>query len=125
MKYIHEMNSTNDAMIAIIESAHGTTDLTYVKMFLGHARNELNRRRPGMEGIGRDKAFGYLIQEIETAQHQEIDYGNVLDCVTDLDPEGYEDLTASMEDGSKTRKSLAWAIQELVYPALEAADAIA
>ena len=65
-----------------------------------------------------------IIREIKAARYEEIDFGVILDWVTDLGPEGYEDLTAG-EDEEPPRKSLVWAIQELTWPALDAAEAMA
>ena len=114
--------TTNAALIAIIAAAHGEMNLDRIIETLEAARAELLRRRPGTEGLGRDRAFRGIIREMEAAKDEEIDFGNILDWVTDLDPEGYEDLTAG-EDTEPPRQSLAWAIQELTWPALDAADA--
>ena len=116
--------TTNEALIAIIAAAHGEMNIDRIIETIEAARAELIRRRPGTEGLGRDRAFGYLIREMEAARYEQIDFGNILDAVTDLDPEGYEDLTAG-EDPEPPRHSLAWAIQELTWPALDAADAMA
>ncbi len=113
----------NEALITIIVAAIGETDLDRIIETLEAARQELIKLRPGAEGLGRDLAFRKIIREMEVAKNEEIDFGCILDWVTDLDPEGYEDITA--ESAEEPRWSLAWAIQELTWPVLDAAEAMA
>ena len=117
--------TTNAALIAIIAAAHGEMNLGRIIETLEAARAELLRRRPGTEGLRRDKAFAGIIREMEAARHEQIDWNIALDHIADIDPAGYEAAWEAICQGEEPPASLAWTLQLVLLAALEEENAIA